>query len=250
METNNNFKDMIESHQQWQSKKRVILGLVLVAIGSLYALKKAGVDIPHWLFSFGTLFTTIGIIGAIKHNFRVGGWMIMLLIGTVFLIDEFYPLHAYRQFFFPGLIILFGLTLIFRSKRFNAQRFKNTVVPPESANYQERGENYIEATAVFGGVNRTVITKDFKGGEITAVFGGADINFTQADISGRVEIDLTAVFGGIKLIVPQHWRVISEATAVFGGVDDKRPIYQNADDSKLLVIKGIAAFGGIEICAY
>ncbi len=250
METNNDFKDLIQNQQQWQSKKRVILGLVLVVIGALFALRQAGVQIPNWIFSFGALFTTIGIVGAIKHNFRVGGWIIMLLIGGVFLVDEFYPLQEYREFFFPGLIILFGLTLIFRSKRNYSHRFNKFTAPASTDYTANRGENFVDATAIFGGVNRTVISKDFKGGEITAVFGGGEINLTQADINGRVEMDLTAVFGGIKLIVPQHWRVLSEASAVFGGVDDKRPIYQNADDNKLLVLKGFAIFGGIEITAY
>ena len=37
------------------------------------------------------------------------------------------------------------------------------------------------------------------------MFGGAEINFMQADIQGRVELEVNQVFGGTKLIVPAHW---------------------------------------------
>jgi predicted membrane protein len=71
-------------------------------------------------------------------------------------------------------------------------------------------------------VKRTILSKDFKGGDIVNIFGGTDLDLTQADINGRVVIDITQLFGGIKLIIPPHWQVTSDVAAVFSNVDDKR----------------------------
>jgi predicted membrane protein len=83
------------------------------------------------------------------------------------------------------------------------------------------------------------------------VFGGSELDFTQADINGRVYIDITQIFGGTKIIVPSHWMVISDVASVFAGFDDKR-IRTSAplDNTKILVFKGTSIFGGIDIRSY
>ena len=125
-------------------------------------------------------------------------------------------------------------------------------------NYQEKNllENgtksfegeFIDSTCVFSGAKRVVLSKNFKGGDITCFMGGAEVDLSQADIQGKAIIDATAVFGGIKLIVPSNWDVKIENHAAFGNVEDKRSMQTlNADSSKQLIIDGTAVFGGIEI---
>jgi hypothetical protein len=111
-------------------------------------------------------------------------------------------------------------------------------------------EDYLDSTSVFGGIKKTIISKDFKGGEVTCVFGGAEINLMQADINGKVTLEATQVFGGTKLIVPSHWQVQPEMTAVLGGIEDRRPVIKETDPNKVLIIKGTSIFGGMEIISY
>jgi len=62
---------------------------------------------------------------------------------------------------------------------------------------------------------------------------------------------VTAVFGGAKIIVPPGWLVKSEVTAIFGGLDDKRSVQPLVDvPTKILIIKGVAMFGGVDIRNY
>ena len=83
------------------------------------------------------------------------------------------------------------------------------------------------------------------------IFGGAELDFTQADISGRVVIDITQIFGGTKIIVPANWQVVSELAAVFASVDDKRiRTTTGADSGKILVLKGVSIFAGVEVKSY
>ena len=89
------------------------------------------------------------------------------------------------------------------------------------------------------------------GGDITNIFGGTEINLTQADIQGVATIDVTTIFGGAELIVPSHWSVKSEIVTIFGGVEDKRTVATITETpEKALVLKGTIIFGGIEIKSF
>jgi predicted membrane protein len=111
-------------------------------------------------------------------------------------------------------------------------------------------ENYIDATTVFGGLHKTIVSKDFRGGDITIFMGGAEINLSQADINGIAVLDITQVMGGTKLIVPPHWEIRSQMTSVFGNIEDKRQESKITNPEKVLVVDGTSVFGGIEIRNY
>ncbi|SEO59522.1 LiaF domain-containing protein [Mucilaginibacter sp. OK283] len=113
------------------------------------------------------------------------------------------------------------------------------------------GDDYLDTVSIFGGVNKTILSKNFKGGDIVNIFGGAELDFTQADIDGRVYLDITQIFGGTKIIVPSNWQVVSDLAAVFASVDDKR-IRSTASNvnGKILVLKGVSIFAGVDIRSY
>lgn len=114
-----------------------------------------------------------------------------------------------------------------------------------------RGDDYLDAVSVFGGVKKTILSKNFRGGEIVNIFGGAELDFTQADINGRIVIDITQIFGGTKIIVPSNWQVVSDLAAVFASVDDKRiRTTAGGDSNKVLVLKGVSIFAGVDIRSY
>ena len=97
------------------------------------------------------------------------------------------------------------------------------------------------------GFKRTSNTQNFKGGELTAIMGGCEIDLRQASIKdGEAVIDVFAFWGGIELKVPLDWSVVIEATPLLGGFDDKtRP--PQGGSAKRLVVKGYAIMGGFEI---
>ena len=114
-----------------------------------------------------------------------------------------------------------------------------------------KGDDYLDAVSIFGGVKKTIFSKNFRGGEIVNIFGGAELDFTQADINGRIIIDITQIFGGTKIIVPSNWQVVSDMAAVFASVDDKRiKTTVNGDSNKVLVLKGVSIFAGVEVRSY
>jgi len=137
----------------------------------------------------------------------------------------------------------------------------STEAPPASSSstsnsftdgsFRASADDYLDAVSVFGGVKKTILSKNFRGGEVVNVFGGAELDFTQANINGQVVIDITQIFGGTKIVVPSNWRVVPDLAAVFASVDDKRiRTTANADSDKILVLKGVSIFAGVDIRSY
>jgi len=265
-----------DRHQSGSSS--VWTGILLLLIGTDYFLVNSHPPIlPEWMWSWEVLLIGMGLFIGIRHNFRSPAWFILMVVGGVFLMksDDFAK-------YFPGLkvnhiwplaLIILGLFFILRPHR--RHRWQNYVSDkveskiddawiahgepgdtkadpaPDQPAQANLSEDFIDSTSIFGGVKKNIISKNFKGGDITNIMGGSEIDLTQADIHGTVRIDLTQVFGGTKLIVPSNWQVKAQMAAIFGGVEDKRSIQNTAlDPNKILVLDGTSIFGGIEIRSY
>lgn len=254
----------MENMNQQNSSGRVVGGLVIAVIGIIFLLDNMGLDFPRWLFSIWSLLIVLGIYIGVRRNFKGIGWLVLILIGTYNTLDRMdfdFDLSKYALGF--GLVII-GTFLIMRPndrikvKRKMKAKFKgqfNTAGTNEesfrTADQDAFNHDVIDVVAVFGGNTQTVYSKNFKGGDISAVFGGADIIMTQADFAETASLDVTAIFGGIKLIVPQSWAIKSNVTALFGSVEDKRSHLTPAGEvQKVLILDGTAMFGGIEIKSF
>ena len=256
---------------------KALAGVILLAVGAILLVRQFDFFfIPHWLFTWPMWLIGWGLFIGARSNFHKSSSFILILLGVVFLVNENFS--GASEIIWPLAIIAFGLWMILRrhsrfdnaywEKRYSYKwDWRNNVrqnpdepvsgstssaIPPIGASKNSyMGDDYLDAVSVFGGVKKIILSKDFKGGEIVNIFGGAEIDFTQADITGRVIIDITQIFGGTKIIVPPHWQVVSDLAAVFAGVDDKR-IKNTAtpNTDKILVLKGVSIFAGVDIRSY
>jgi hypothetical protein len=79
------------------------------------------------------------------------------------------------------------------------------------------------------------------------VFGGTDIDFSEATFTSRTtRVKLLCLFGGVDIYVPEGVNTTIRAFAVFGGIDDKTPGCRDADAPRL-VVEGLVMFGGADI---
>lgn len=246
--------------------------LGIIAVGGVMLARQMGAQIPDWLFTWQVLLIGIGIFSGLACGFRGGGWLVMILVGSFFLIDQIAPGVAFHQYLWPMGLIAIGLFMLLRPKRnhwhgehwrrFHQRRFRRM---RERRGYPGFGpgfsgfgsdsknsssEDYIDITTAFGGIHKNVVSKNFKGGDITVFMGGTEINLSQADIQGTARLDITQVMGGTKLIVPPHWEIRSQLTSVFGNVEDKRQETATTNPDKVLILDGSSVFGGIEIRNY
>jgi hypothetical protein len=188
----------------------------------------------------------------------------MVTIGFIFLSDDVWPGVHLKQYAVPIVIILLGVLFIFSPRRmcggpgrfrkyshnrpgFTEAEMSSDVIAKEIDTTQETA---LDVVSIFAGVKKRVLSKQFTGGDIVCVFGGAEINLTNADFVSPVVLDLTMVFGGTKLIIPANWELRSEIAAIFGGVDDKRPQPAVGIPEKTIILKGTLMFGGVEVNSF
>ena len=210
------------------------------------------------------MFIMVGMYTGADHDFRNTSWYIVTAVRSYCLVTRYIRSLGLQPFFWPRMIIVLGIIFILRPHRNTWLNFKSEDeydkmknVPTDSL-YEKTTvasldrSDYLVIRSVFSGVNRTVVSKSFQGGHVSCVFGGAEIDLSQADINGQVIIKLEMVFGGAKLVVPPHWAIQNEIEGIFHGVDDKRKFNPSAsiNPDKVLILKGSAVFGGIEIKSY
>ncbi|MEY2829904.1 MAG: hypothetical protein RIQ33_1762 [Bacteroidota bacterium] len=240
-----------------RKRGRIITGIMFVLGGLLYIADQSKlITLPDWVFSWKMLMIAVGLIIGIKHNFRRMGWIILVLIGAWGIVSNDLCMNLdLSNYFLPVVFIIIGLIFIIKPKRRFHPSWRKHWQQNQNFNMNSSDsstEDFIDYNVVFGGVKKNVVSKNFKGGEINNVFGGSEINLTQADFSGVITLEINNVFGGTKLIVPSHWQIKSEITAVMGGVEDRRNIQPNSGivPDKILVINGNTFFGGIDIRNY
>lgn len=221
---------------------RWLPGAVLIIIGTLILLDHMDVINGSRIWRFWpVLLIIVGIAKVVNEGKRVGGVM-LILVGAFFTAEHL----GYRPFtwdtLWPVLIILAGVAMIWG--RFDRQMMSSSVAGAET--------DKLEAFALFGGIERRIHTSNFVGGQITATFGGVEIDFRSADIAGEeAQMYLDAVFGGIELVIPERWTVVWDGQNIFGGYSDETrpplPDVPGAPPKKRLVLRGRALFGGISV---
>ncbi|MCH7972718.1 MAG: hypothetical protein IH949_02295 [Bacteroidetes bacterium] len=234
---------------------RVMLGIGLVIIGALILLNNIyfiDFNIPRIIFSFPAIIIFIGILILTHGNNKVLG-SILLVVGVFLIIPRIFPwIHYGKQLIFPVLIIAFGLFIILRKRNSSYNRSAGEQSETEDG-YKKYDTDRLNDLSIFGGGQKIITSKKFKGGNVTAIFGGSEIDFTNCILAdGTVVIDVLAIFGGTTLIVPKEWNVILDVFPLFGGFSNKirRAPETKVDMKKTLIIKGLVIFGGGEIKSY
>ncbi len=227
---------------------RYVFGIMLIIVGGLLFAAKAGFLIPHWIFSWPMILIAVGFAVGVSQRFKGTGWIWPMAIGAFFLAERAFPNFFPREFFWPVFMVVAGLVLVLGPRRFG-KGWNNTMGASETEEQtasNTSGADKLDESTVFGTVRKFVISKNFRGGEVSTVFGSAEINLLQADFDTPPKLELNAVFGSIRLIVPSHWQLKMENNAVLGGVEDKRPQHSIYSD-KIMYLEANAVFGGIQI---
>jgi len=234
-------------NKQNTPNKRVYVGLFLIAIGGFWILERLNLIPDFWkdiLVSWQMLLIAIGIFSLIGGN-RTSG-TILIVIGGFFLSYEVVDIPwEIRRIAWPLLIMGIGVALLITHGR------KRSLQPPAAELGQQRGMDYFDDFVIFGGREVFINSLRFYGGKTTSIFGGTEYDLRQASLSenGAV-IDCLSIFGGCGFKVPPDWTVKNEVTAIFGAFTDKRGSSVNqivSDPTKTLIVRGFAAFGGVEV---
>lgn len=216
-------------------------GLILVCIGTVILLDHMGY-IP--LDRMWRLWPVLLIIsGTVQFFYRANRptGAVMIVIGALFLGNNFGLIRLNWNDMWPLVLIGAGVALIW-----------SRLEVPRMQAAQTGDPSMANAYAMFGGVERRISANNFKTGDVSAIFGGVELDFRSADIEGEEAVlYVEAVFGGIEIVVPDRWTVIYEGQSVFGGFSDETrpplPEVPGAPPEKRLILRGRAVFGGITV---
>ncbi|NOR87345.1 MAG: hypothetical protein GQ527_07035 [Bacteroidales bacterium] len=266
---------MTQQKSTQKSGSHLIGGIVVLTIGVLFLFRNfdiLGPDLSHYIFSWKTLLIGIGILNLTISDNKIAGF-ILISIGTFFWLPEIFELSVKAsQLFWPVIIIIIGVMLLFKNPKNNhplrpwerRKKFHNgsdengegeNTDSSESFNQNAAAHDYVEDIAIFSGTKKTITSSNFRGGRLTAIFGGSELNLSRARLApGRNVLDVFFMFGGSEIIVPSDWNVAIEVTPIFGGFSDERYVpkqMQTGEDSEsVLVIRGLVVFGGAELKSY
>jgi predicted membrane protein len=246
METNNDYRDdHSHRHGHHFTSNRVFIGIILVLAGMFLVIRNTGFFpdfIDHVIFSWPMLLVAIGIVMTLGSTEKTAG-IIVMSVGGFFMIPLLFreTFHMYDMFW-PSIFIIIGVIFIVTKRRGWNAVSKGMI-----------GDDYIDYVNVFSGGERQIVSQNFKGGKISAVFGGIELDLTKAKLApGRNDLEIACVFGGATIIVPDNWFVTIEVTPILGGFSDTRKISpgRTVESTSQLVIKGAVVFGGGEVKSY
>ncbi len=220
---------------------RMILGGLLILLGLLFTLDNLGVVNAGDLLDYWPLILiAVGFLKVLQRREdgqRAVG-IVLIALGIFFQLRRLNVIDWSLGDVWPVLLIVLGGALLWRAVGRKGQG------APASSSASELSE-----MAFLGGSNRVINSQDFRGGEVTAVMGGVEVDLRQASISGEpAVIDVFALWGGIEIKVPQEWTVDVKGLPIMGGFENTT--HCSVTDPALaqrVVVRGTAIMGGVEI---
>lgn len=222
----------------------LIPGAIILAVGLIFLLDSLGYIRARNFFQFWPLILVfVGISKIARRDSRLWG-VIVLLFGVFLQLGNLGIANFTWGQFWPLLLIAGGAMAMW-----SAIQARRGMPPMPEGSTDPR--NTLDENAIFGGVEKRLNSREFRGGRLQAIFGGIELDLRDAEmIETEAVIHANAIFGGIELRVPETWFVAARGQGVFGGFSDSTRYSPPSDPEKpkkTLIILGTALFGGVEI---
>lgn len=228
---------------------QVVIGFAVIALGLLFLLDNLGVFELSFTIQFWPAILIVA--GALKlmQTQTSGGKLaggLLILGGVLLTLKGLGLIHISRQMLVPLLMIVAGGVVVYRSLAGKKTPVRHGVSLEKDATGPAVSEDsLLNATAILGSFERRVSSQDFRGGEVTAMMGGCELDLRQASIQDEAVLTVFAMCGGIEIKVPPDWTVSLHGTPILGAFVEKTAVPPN--NAKRLIIKGCVILGGLEV---
>lgn len=218
---------------------RIVLGLILVGLGVVFLLDQAGtIDAGNVIGDWWPVaIIALGVIQLFDRPRSVLGPGIVIAAGVLLLLFQLDLVEgSVWNVVWPSVLVLLGLVILVRQGRRSGRAAAGT-------------GDMVRSSAVFGGDNIVSRSQGFRGGSVTAIFGGATVDLRRANLAPEgADLDVTAAFGGVEILVPRGWKVALSGTPIFGGYDDKTEAdVPPTPDAPELRMDAFVLFGGVDV---
>jgi hypothetical protein len=239
--------NMTCGNRDGRTSSGLVAGVVIIAAGVILLLDRFGVLNVEEIWRYWPLLLVAG--GAAKAVQASGpgrlAGILALIFGIILSINAFGFVHInIWDLWWPVLLIGFGSHLLWR-----ALQPDQPGQPKPERRWRAADGVRLSAWSIFGGGERR-LGAGFQGGEVLALFGGWNIDLTQAEMTeDEVVIEANCMFGGIVVRVPGTWEVKVRGVGIFGGYGDRtrHPRPDEVLHPKRLIVRGVALFGGVDV---
>lgn len=242
---------------------QLILGVFMILFGVLLTLDRMElVDAARTLRFWPVVLIALGswIVFERGPGGRSFSGYVMIVIGALLLLNSLgFARVRFWELFWPAIFILVGARLVMQTsgRRWPRRGFQTSAAGHlDGAAASPARDGTVRMFSVLGSHQRAVTDKPFRGGEVTTIVGGTQLDLRQAEIAPGDEavINVFVFMGGHEVWVPQGWTVVNDVMPVLGGVEDKRlpPVVNTAagagnGPAPRLVLRGVVALGGLTI---
>lgn len=218
-----------------------VFGLGIIVIGVLFTLDNLDLIYARdYLRYWPIILVLVGAVQIAQPQGTPGRILGILLLsaGSLMLLDRFDLIEFSIWDLWPVFIIIFGFSLL-RGARGRSMSWGSKV--------DSDSDDFIRGMAILGGFSRKNSSREFRGGELTAVMGGCEVDLRNASIKdAEATIEIFAFWGGVVIRIPEDWSVVVKVTPIMGGVEDSS-FPPKGGTTKRLNITGFAIMGGAEI---
>ena len=256
-------KNVMSTDTRLNISPQLIMGALMIVFGVLLTLDRmelldAGRTLRFWPVVLIALGSWVVIErGPTGRSFP--GYA-MIVIGLLLLLSSLGIARVrFWELFWPAIIILIGARLVMQT---SGQRAPRRRLHATSAGQLDGTaatlprDGTVSMFSIMGSHRRASADKPFRGGEVTTIVGGTQLDLRQAEIAPDDEavINVFVFMGGHEVWIPQGWTVVNDVMPVLGGVEDKRlpPVVNAAPGAAngpapRLVLRGVVALGGLVI---
>jgi predicted membrane protein len=228
------------------TSSQLIVGLLVIGIGVLFLLDNLDIIDFHRAISFWpVVFIAAGVVKLLDTRSPNGYLFGSALIGAgvIMILNRSGMFYINWRTVWPLLLIAGGGAVLYRAIKGKAHRPQAGMLALD--NDAGTSDQVVDVTAILAGFERRITARPFRGGEVTSIMGGCDLDMRDSSIEGEAVLNVFAMLGGITLRCPPDWTVVLQGTPILGGFEEKTAT--PPDSSKRLVIRGYAIMGGVEV---
>jgi predicted membrane protein len=230
---------------------RLIIGLMIVAIGAIMLLGNLGwFDARHLLRTVWPLALVAAGVSMLrnpkKDKNQTWGWVLITVGAWIFLDKVGWVSFNVWQLFFPTILLVVGGTLVWRAMKEQSAEKEELSLHKIALPGEEQSE-FVRSFAFMSYCDLHPVLYPIRGGDVTAVMGGVKLDLRDTKMAGdQATLDVFAFWGGIEILVPPDWIISGKVTPIIGGfVDSRRP--SQVIPTKTLIIRGFNLMSGVEV---
>ena len=216
---------------------RLIIGLGVLILGMLWTLDNLNIlDADMFTQWWPAILIVLGAVQFSNRGSNRAGPVLLIVIGAVLLGKNLRWIHFGLSDLIPLAIAAWGAKLVWDAL---ARRSGRAGI--------EDGDSSVHAFAIMSGVHWHTTSREFRGGDVSAIMGGVEVDLRDAQMQPgeEVVVDVLALMGGIEIWVPQGWRVVGNVLPIMGAFEDKSAASNDAGPT--LIVRGTAVMGGVEV---